>query len=78
MIHRTVTEFSAQNFAVLHSEDLPLAGIKPDHVSMWSNRALIFYALAVHIYNNFDLCLSIYFFLYIKCGSYLLVELITG
>ena len=34
-----------------------------------------FYALALHIYNNFDLCLSIYLFLYIKCGSYLLVEL---
>ena len=33
-----------------------------------------FYALALHIYNNFDLCLSIYLFLYIKCGSYLLVE----
>ena len=32
------------------------------------------YALALHIYNNFDLCLSIYFS-YIKCGSYLLVEL---
>ena len=28
------------------------------------------------IYNNFDLCLRIYFFLYIKCGSYLLVELV--
>ena len=33
------------------------------------------YALALHIYNNFDLCLSIYLFLYIKCRSYLLVEL---
>ena len=33
-----------------------------------------FYAFALHIYNNFDLCLSIYLFLYIKCGSYLLVE----
>ena len=33
-------------------------------------------ALALHIYNNFDLCLSIYlFYIYIKCGSYLLVEL---
>ena len=27
------------------------------------------------IYNNFDLCWSIFFPLYIKCGSYLLVEL---
>ena len=33
------------------------------------------YALALHIYNNFDLCLSIYLFLCIKCGSYLVVEL---
>ena len=32
------------------------------------------YIKALHIYNNFDLCLSIYLFLYIKCGSYLLVE----
>ena len=35
-----------------------------------------FYALALHIYNNFDLCLSIFSFLYIKCGSYLLVEFV--
>ena len=34
-----------------------------------------FYALALYIYNNFDLCLSIYlFYIYIKCGGYLLVE----
>ena len=32
-------------------------------------------ALALYIYNNFDLCLSIYLFLCIRCGSYLLVEL---
>ena len=52
--------------------------IKPiaEHNEKRKKEILFFCALALYIYNNFDLCLTIYFCLiYIKCGSYLLVEL---